>query len=230
LNAWLEHWRQMVANGDVQGLINQYGEFATLDLGFEYDDICGRQYNLSVAKGPGCISEFLRRYWNGVIERLVTINDVTIGGENNRGSIRIQYTQETYTLQGCGLSENVEQFELERQPDGNWLITSDKREFQNVEQTCSREREEQQNKIKLIDVAYAPPFLTLHAGQAETVVLINVGALPHNFSIDALDVSVDVAPGEVMEVVITADAGEYEFSCNQPGHREAGMTGTLTVQ
>ena len=99
-----------------------------------------------------------------------------------------------------------------------------------LDEAALKEREEQQNKIKLIDVAYAPPFLTLQAGQAETVVLINVGALPHNFSIDALDVSVDVAAGEVKEVVITADAGEYEFYCNQPGHKEAGMTGKLTVQ
>ena len=49
----------------------------------------------------------------------------------------------------------------------------------------------------------------------------------HNFSIDALNISVDIAPGETKEVKINAPEGEYEFYCNVPGHKEAGMVGTL---
>ena len=33
-----------------------------------------------------------------------------------------------------------------------------------------------------------------------------------------------------VERVINAPAGEYEFYCNIPGHKEAGMVGKLTVQ
>jgi uncharacterized cupredoxin-like copper-binding protein len=52
----------------------------------------------------------------------------------------------------------------------------------------------------------------------------------HNFSIDELGISVDIAPGATEETVINAPAGEYEFYCNVPGHKEAGMEGTLTVE
>ena len=60
-----------------------------------------------------------------------------------------------------------------------------------------------------------------------TILLPNLGAAPHNFSIDALDISVDIAPGETKEVKITAPEGQYEYYCNVPGHKEAGMVGTL---
>ena len=60
--------------------------------------------------------------------------------------------------------------------------------------------------------------------------LPNVGAALHNFSIDELGISVDIAPGATEETVITAPAGEYEYYCNVPGHKPAGMLGTLTVQ
>src|SRR5215217_1894530 len=52
---------------------------------------------------------------------------------------------------------------------------------------------------------------------------------PHNFSIDELGIDIDIAPGETQETVINAPAGEYEFYCNVPGHKEAGMVGTLIV-
>ena len=52
---------------------------------------------------------------------------------------------------------------------------------------------------------------------------------PHNFSIDALGIDVDIAPGATEQVVINAPAGEYEYYCNVPGHKEAGMVGTLIV-
>ena len=60
--------------------------------------------------------------------------------------------------------------------------------------------------------------------------LPNQGATLHNFSIDELGISVDIAPGATEEVVINAPAGEYEYYCNVPGHKPAGMDGTLTVQ
>src|SRR4029453_17947131 len=51
----------------------------------------------------------------------------------------------------------------------------------------------------------------------------------HNFSIDALNVSVDLPPGETKEIVVNAPAGEYEYYCNVPGHKQAGMVGKLIV-
>jgi uncharacterized cupredoxin-like copper-binding protein len=54
--------------------------------------------------------------------------------------------------------------------------------------------------------------------------------LPHNFSIDELNINVDIAPGETVETTIDAPAGRYAFYCNVPGHIEAGMEGSLIVR
>ncbi len=80
------------------------------------------------------------------------------------------------------------------------------------------------------DIRFEPTELTIPADTDVIVVLPNEGAAPHNFSIDDLDISVDQAPGETHEVIINAPAGVYEFYCNVPGHREAGMVGTLTIE
>ena len=79
------------------------------------------------------------------------------------------------------------------------------------------------------DIYFEPDELTIPANTDVTVVLPNEGVTPHNFSIDALDISVDIAAGATEEVVINAPAGEYEFYCNVPGHKQAGMVGTLIV-
>ncbi len=59
----------------------------------------------------------------------------------------------------------------------------------------------------------------------------NTGALPHDFSVDALKISQPVESGASITVTIPADAkpGTYDFYCNVAGHKEAGMVGRLTV-
>ena len=79
------------------------------------------------------------------------------------------------------------------------------------------------------DIMFEPTKVTIPANTDVTITLPNEGVTAHNFSIDALDISVDIAPGETKELVINAPAGTYEFYCNVPGHKEAGMFGTLTV-
>ncbi len=80
------------------------------------------------------------------------------------------------------------------------------------------------------DIFFQPTELDVPSDTEVTILLPNEGAAPHNFSIDALDISVDIAPGETKEVTFTAPEGEYEYYCNVPGHREAGMVGTLVVR
>jgi plastocyanin len=84
--------------------------------------------------------------------------------------------------------------------------------------------------VESYDIYFEPDALSIPADTDVTVRLPNEGVTLHNFSIDQLGIDVDIAPGATEEVVINAPAGEYEFYCNVPGHKPAGMVGTLTVQ
>ena len=88
----------------------------------------------------------------------------------------------------------------------------------------------QEVTITLHDIFFDPKEITIPANTNVKVILPNEGAAVHNFSIPDQDISVDVAPGETKDVVINLPAGEYAFDCNVPGHKEAGMVGTLKVE
>jgi len=82
--------------------------------------------------------------------------------------------------------------------------------------------------VEMVDIAFNPAALTVAADTPITIQLPNAGASVHNFNIDPLDVhSGDIPGGDAGEVTITAPAGAYEYYCNIPGHREAGMVGEL---
>ena len=85
-------------------------------------------------------------------------------------------------------------------------------------------------EVVSVDIAFEPAALTIPAGQDVVVNIPNTGALPHNFSIDELNISVDQPAGSTGTVTINAPPGTYTYYCNVPGHRAAGMEGTLTVQ
>ncbi len=83
------------------------------------------------------------------------------------------------------------------------------------------------------DIAFDPTQITIKAAdEPVTIKMENTGAALHNFTIDSLNISVDVQPGETVDVVIPAGtaAGTYDFYCDIPGHKEAGMVGTLIVR
>ena len=78
---------------------------------------------------------------------------------------------------------------------------------------------------------YDPATLTAQVGQVINVTLDNEGVLEHNFVIQEMNVSLGpVAGGQAASGSFTpVTAGAYEYYCDVPGHREAGMVGTLTV-
>jgi uncharacterized cupredoxin-like copper-binding protein len=77
---------------------------------------------------------------------------------------------------------------------------------------------------------FDPSDFTIPATTDVTVTLKNEGSTLHNFSIDKLKISKDVKVGETTTVTINAPAGDYQFYCNQPGHKEGGMVGTMHVK
>jgi plastocyanin len=82
-------------------------------------------------------------------------------------------------------------------------------------------------------LAYTSDSATAEAGKV-TIDFVNPQSLTHDVAIE--DSSGEtIAKTEVIgegETSTTADLkpGEYTFYCSVPGHREAGMEGTLTVE
>ncbi len=82
---------------------------------------------------------------------------------------------------------------------------------------------------------FTPNTFTVKAGQKVTIKLENKGVVMHDFTIDDVNgqkVSQPVDPGQTKTVSFTAPStpGTVQFYCSQPGHRAAGMQGTITVQ
>jgi plastocyanin len=80
------------------------------------------------------------------------------------------------------------------------------------------------------DFAFDPDEITAEAGEDLAIVMTSEDLL-HDFVIDELDAHVAADRGETATGGFTADeAGTYTYYCSVPGHREAGMEGTLTVE
>ena len=80
-------------------------------------------------------------------------------------------------------------------------------------------------------IAFDQTELTVPAGEV-TIELVNESGIPHNVEVEGNgveEVSDTITEGST-ELSMTLEAGEYEFYCAVPGHREGGMEGTLTVE
>ena len=84
--------------------------------------------------------------------------------------------------------------------------------------------------IESVDIDFIPAEVRIPANTDVTVRLPNNGQIPHNFTIDELDINVTFQAGESPEVVINAPPGTYYYFCNIPGHAPAGMDGNLVVE
>ena len=80
-------------------------------------------------------------------------------------------------------------------------------------------------------LAFDPDQISAAAGSI-TVELTSEQAVEHTFVVEeASDTEVVAAgPGETSTGTIELEAGSYTFYCDVPGHREAGMEGTLEVE
>lgn len=101
--------------------------------------------------------------------------------------------------------------------------------------------------LTMADISFDPTELSAPAGEEVTLELTNNGALEHDFSIDEIPVeyslSGDAEDGDDWDLhaslpagtsgsitMTVSEPGEYTFYCSVPGHREAGMEGTFTVE
>ncbi len=65
--------------------------------------------------------------------------------------------------------------------------------------------------------------------QEVTMSLANHDLFWHTFTIDELDVDLQVPVGGERHVTFTAAPGKYTFYCAIPGHEALGMQGTITI-
>lgn len=86
-------------------------------------------------------------------------------------------------------------------------------------------------RIVATEFKFAPARITVPSGTPITLVLDNsAGETEHGIVVPAFDFRLDAKAGEIAQkTVVFAKPGEYAFTCDLPGHREAGMAGTLIV-
>jgi predicted lipoprotein with Yx(FWY)xxD motif/uncharacterized cupredoxin-like copper-binding protein len=97
--------------------------------------------------------------------------------------------------------------------------------------------------VELTEFSIAPSEMTLDAGQEYTFIITNTGVLIHEFVIEpagAEDAPLeaggvvseveDIHPGDTAQLSWTFEPGEYQIACHIPGHLEAGMIATFSVE
>lgn len=95
------------------------------------------------------------------------------------------------------------------------------------EESLMSDEEELAQTLNLVSGNFFFEPSSYNAASGEIVVSVEENKGFHTFVIDELGVKETLASGTTFS--FTADAGEYEYYCDVPGHKEKGMTGMLTV-
>jgi plastocyanin len=92
-------------------------------------------------------------------------------------------------------------------------------------------------KIVATDLKFTPPTIQAKVGQPIKVTYENKGVIEHDLAFPGMKadkagtaLKVVAKPGQTVTLDFTPTAkGTYEYVCTIPGHKEAGMKGTITV-
>ncbi|MGI8486445.1 MAG: cupredoxin domain-containing protein, partial [Thermomicrobiales bacterium] len=88
-----------------------------------------------------------------------------------------------------------------------------------------------QAELSLLDIKFEPAELTIPANTEVSVTITNSGVLQHNLVLDEVGGDSGLLNGgESVTVTLNLPPGTYQFYCSVPGHKEAGMVGTLIVE
>jgi len=79
---------------------------------------------------------------------------------------------------------------------------------------------------------FSPSSITVSAGDRVKITFKNNGRAPHNLIIEGLGIGTKTIGGGQIDIVeFTApSSGTYAFFCSVPGHRSAGMEGSLEIK
>ena len=84
--------------------------------------------------------------------------------------------------------------------------------------------------LHALDIKFDVATIEAKVGQTVNVTDVNDGALDHTVIIEGLVTEQKITAGQTITFSFTpATAGTFQYYCNVPGHVEAGMVGTLTV-
>ena len=85
-------------------------------------------------------------------------------------------------------------------------------------------------EVILQDYKFTPNPINATKG-AVTFKLTNKAAQLHDFSIPDLKVNIPVEAGKTVTQTVTLDqAGTFQVICNQPAHKDSGMTAQIIVK
>lgn len=85
--------------------------------------------------------------------------------------------------------------------------------------------------ITMTEFKFDPSTINATAGQTINVTMVNKGNIKHTFVIPDAKVTFSADPGQTVTKSFTAPAaGTYKIECDEAGHKEAGMVGTLVVK
>ena len=79
---------------------------------------------------------------------------------------------------------------------------------------------------------YEPATIEAKPGQTVNLTLRNTGSIRHTWVLAAANVKLVVDPGQTTTRTFTAPSapGTYDITCDEAGHKEAGMVGKLIVK
>ena len=90
--------------------------------------------------------------------------------------------------------------------------------------------------LVMTEMMFTPSSFSVPVGAKVVVTLENHGVVTHDFTIDDVGggqkVQKAVPAGQTAQVTFLAPTqpGQLTFYCSQPGHRQAGMQGTISVR
>lgn len=90
-------------------------------------------------------------------------------------------------------------------------------------------------KVQEKEYSIELPALKTFAPGSSTFEVTNVGQIPHNLVIEGGKIAgrvttPTIAPGEMLQLRVSLEAGTYTLYCSIDGHRKLGMLAKLTVQ
>jgi plastocyanin len=78
-------------------------------------------------------------------------------------------------------------------------------------------------------IRFSNSALRVRGGEVLGLFVTNKDSIDHSFDIDSLGIHVQLPANSTTAISIKPTAGNLEFYCSVPGHRDAGMVGTISV-